>query len=413
LIQQSNKYLSKREKILVIIFAIGFVGIYFSKTILSFFPYILILYGLFSNGGISRLKSLTKRPEIISFLLIFIVYTLSGINSNNIPQWLGRLNTNLLYISIPLGIYLNGSFKKKTSDYILSTFVIINAMISFGLVLIYLGNIDNTNEVYLRGQTIYTPIMHVRYSFFVAMSIIISAYLTYNYSHTKKLKYIYGSITLFSLFFLHLLAVRTGLLSFYITFISVVFYYTFKHKKYLIGFGSIVSIVLLLISSYLFLPSVRNKVRYIKWDIETTLNNTAKYHTSDRIRILSIVNGLKLIKENPLVGTGIGDIEEEMNKKYKINYPDLPQNMRFEPINHLVFIASTMGMIGFILFYGLLLFPIFYLKDKHALLIPIYILTFASFIGENIIELMIGKSAFLIIVLLLICTTINKNKKTT
>lgn len=395
---------------MVIIFTLGFIGLYFSKTILSLFPFVLIILGFISNNGFSKFKAIIKRPEIISFFLIFLVYFFSGINSENTSQWIGRLNTNLLFISIPLGIYLNGPYTKKTSNYILSSFVFVNTFISIALVYIYIGNKDIVDKVYLQGQTIYTPIMHVRYSFFVAMSIIISIYLLYDNYHNKT-KYLYLLLTLFLIGFLHLLAVRTGLVAFYITFITIVFYYTFKLKKYFLGISSIALLIIFIISSYLFLPSVQNKVKYIKWDIQTTLNNTARYHTSDRIRILSIVNGLKLIKENPILGTGIGDIESEMSEKYKINYPDLPKEMRFEPINHAIFITASMGFLGFFAYYGLLLFPLFYIKKKHVLLIPIYILTISSFIGENIIELMIGKSAFLFIVALLISTKTKEKVK--
>ena len=54
----------KKENILLFLLTIAFIGLYFSKTVLSFFPYVMILYGLFQKDGIIRLKSIYKNKAI-------------------------------------------------------------------------------------------------------------------------------------------------------------------------------------------------------------------------------------------------------------------------------------------------------------------------------------------------------------
>ena len=357
--------------------------------------------GIFQRGY-QRLNGFVRTPAILSLSLIFFVYLFSGINSSNVGMWIGRLNTNLIFIVIPLGIYLLGPYKRSFIDKALGIFTLVNIIISIYLLTDYFYHFEEVNSSYLKGQTIHTPIIHVRYSYFVALSIVFSVYLFIK-ENIRVRKYIYGFEAIFLILFIHIMAVRTGILSLYLSVVLIALYYAFVYRKYLIAFSSISVLIVLIVLSYNFLPSVKNKINYVKWDIKTTLDGSAKYHTSDRIRIYSIINGLKIVKDSPLLGSGIGDIEEDMDKKYNLNYKDLPKEMRFQPINQFVFTLSSMGIIGFVLFYGLLLFPLFYLKERYALLPVFYVLTFLTFLGETTIELMVGKTAFLVLLSLFIC----------
>lgn len=376
------------------------MGIYFSKTILSIFPYVLLLTGFFNGDIKKRLKKFFTTPYMIALPSILLLYILSGINSSDTSLWLGRVNTNLIYLIIPLAVYLNGPYPEKFIDKVLAVFVILNTVINAWLLVNYIVDYQDTNSKYLQGQTIATPVIHVRYSYFVAISVIFAVYL-----YLKKFKfkyrfepYLYGFSALFSLIFLHILAVRTGLVALYITAVFWAIFYSIKKKKPKPAIIIITAIISLGTFSYFFVPSFQNKIKYVAWDIKSTLDNSSKHHTSDRIRIYSIINGIKLWKESPVLGTGIGDIEKKMDEKYQINYPSLPRNMRFTPINQFVFILASMGTVGFVLFFGLLLYPLFALKQKHELLVIFYVLTFATFLGETTIELMIGKTTFLTLV---------------
>lgn len=397
-----DKKLDKKTILLLCVLGISFLGLYYSKTVLSFVPYLVLLMGLYQKKSRDRVKLFFKSPAILSLSLILFVYLLSGINSSDTSMWLGRVNTNLIFFVIPFAIFLNGPYDRKFVNIVLEIFVSINFIISVLLLFSYFFNYDEVNSSYLKGQTIHTPIIHVRYSYFVALSILFSAYL-FMKSKIKLKRYAFGTMALFLMVFIHVMAVRTGILSLYLSTVFLAFYNAIVYKKYKLAIAVLGIILGIMVMSYLFLPSVKNKIKYVKWDIETTLNGTAKYHTSDRIRITSIINGFKILKDSPLLGSGIGDIEKEMNKKYELNYKDLPKEMRFQPVNQFVFTLSSMGILGFVLYYLLLLFPVFYTKNRHELLIPVYVLTLLTFVGETTIELMIGKTAFLTLLAILIC----------
>lgn len=413
-IKPKLNFLHQPNNRIVFLFLIAtyFIGLYYSKVVLSVFPYLILLYGLAMPKVKSRLISFGSNKGFISISLILLIYLISGINSTDILQWIQRVNTNLLYLIIPLGIYLNKEIIHEIIDEVLVLFVLANLVISTYLFGDYMMHQEIINTSYLSGKTLSTPIIHVRYSYFVAMSILFSSYLYLtDYQYKRFLnKYVFAVIGLLLLVFIHVLAVRTGIISIYITVMVMALYYILKHRKYTIGVTAIVLIIVIAGLSYTYLPSIKNKINYISWDITSTIDHTATHHTSDRIRINSIINGIKIFREHPFFGVGIGDLEAEMNTKYNANYPDLPLNLRFNPINQFVFILAAMGGMGFLLFFGLLITPLFLSGPKHLLLLPFYILSFSTFIGETTIELFIGKSAFLFILAVLL-TPRNKNIK--
>ena len=392
----------KKERILLFLFTLAFIGLYFSKTVLSFFPYVLILYGLYQKNGYDRLKSIYKNKAITSIIAVFFIYILSGINSQNISMWFGRLNTNLIYIAIPLGVYLSGPYKKDFINKLLIIFLVLNILIDIYLLIDYSIHFDQINDSYLRGKSLRTPIPHIIYSFFVVISIMISTYFSF-VNKSFKNRYLFIIATVFLIIFVFILAVRTGILALFITSIVLLIYYGIKTRSFKLSLLVVSLFIILGYLSYLFFPSFKNKIKYSYYDIKSTLTDSAKYHTSDRVRIVSIKAGLSILKEHPLFGSGIGDIEDELDKIYNKIYPDLPKHLRTQPGSQYIFTLASMGIIGFLLLYGLLLVPVFVRKKKHILLIPFYILTFTSCIGETTIEFMVGKTAFLIFTTLFIC----------
>lgn len=374
------------------------IGLYWSKTVLSIVPYAMLIIGLLRTGASKKTTFFFQDISFISLFLIFFVYVLSGINSENSPVWINRLNTNLLYLSFPLALYLNGPYSKRFFHNLLAIFILINFILCLYLFYNYLINFEYFNELYLSGQTIKTPIFHIRFSHFMLLSLIFSYYLYLKKYEINKvnLKYILLVITIFMSIGLHILAVRSGILGFYMVIITLGVLEVKKSKKYNTFTSASLIIVYILTLTIHYIPSFSNKIEYTKKDIINSLNSESRENTSDRIRIASIKNGLEIWKSSPFLGCGIGDLENEMNKKYDQNYPTLPQELRFEPDNQYIFTFTSMGLVGFALFFILLFIPLVRNFKFSKLIFPFYIVTLTFFLGEPTIELLVGKSVFLL-----------------
>ncbi|MEZ5006961.1 MAG: O-antigen ligase family protein [Chitinophagales bacterium] len=394
------------RKVLLFLFLLICIGLYYSIFLLSVVPYLLLLLGLSNKDVRKKLRSFISHPKYYGLSLILLIYVLSGINSENTSNWLGRVNSNLIFLVIPLAFHLIGPLKKKYVNAFLAIYVVVNLVISIKLLVGYLLNFEEINDGYLRGKTIVTPIIHIWYSHLVAIAVLFSIYLTATkfYFVSKWERYLYGFAALFLMVFIHVLAVRTGLLALYLTLILSGCYYIFRTKKYKLGLAGFAALVLIFAVAYTSFPSFKNKMSYVKWDISTALDEHGAYHNSDRIRIYSILNGWILAKEHPFFGVGVGDIEEATDKKFEVTYPDLPMDLRYSPINQVVFSLACFGFLGMFAFYTFLCIPLFYFWRRHPLVIPFYMLTFSTFIGEQSIELIVGKTTFLMVVSVLVQT---------
>jgi O-antigen ligase len=104
-----------------------------------------------------------------------------------------------------------------------------------------------------------------------------------------------------------------------------------------------------------------------------------------------------LLKEHPITGTGIGDIDTEMHRMYAAKTPDFPVENRYPPISQYIYSLTAFGILGAGLFFCFLLYPLFKSPFNYALL-AIYTTTLFASIGETTIELQLGKTAFLMLV---------------
>ena len=81
----------------------------------------------------------------------------------------------------------------------------------------------------------------------------------------------------------------------------------------------------------------------------STEQSSSFHHLSDQRRIVSYKTGLQIFKENPIIGTGIGDMRNEMNKKYLdeygVEYNALPHNQ------FLSYMVGT-GICGLLVFFN-------------------------------------------------------------
>lgn len=261
-------------------------------------------------------------------------------------------------------------------------------------------NADIYNEIYKTGKTMPTPILHIRYSLFLSFACLLGiVQLMENRLSTKKWKYLLGFLVLFLFIFIHILAVRSGLLALYFGFfISLLL----VGRKYITGLqivGLSFSLILLLVMATATIPSLKNKWQYTRHDIRTFMDGTGHYLYSDNLRLISIKNGLEILEANPMIGTGIGDIEAETIKMYNAYYPEIPPELQAMPINQIVFTLVAFGWVGGILFYIFFFYPLAYARHwRDPKIIVLYAATFASFFGHATIELQLGKAMFLVLI---------------
>lgn len=384
------------ETFLYLVFTMFFIGLYYSRAMVSMFDVGIFGIGLYAVIGRSDWRERIWNPYTQPFILIFVLYALSALTSSDLASGLHRIKMNNYYVLIPIGISCLQPMRKEFLMRLLLLFVSISLASALLVSINYLMNFEASNLAYKYGKTMETPILHIRYSYFICLAAIISLGL----SLENGLSHVWKRFTLVAFLllavFLHVLAVRTGLLALYMALGALILWRGqryFTRSQLAIG---IIGGVITMIAAIRFIPTLAMKWQYSMHDLKMFFEDTSHHGYSDNLRIISIKNGIEIVKEHPFFGAGIGDIDNAVRTLYAQRFSDFPLELQTAPINQYVFTLAAFGIIGFVIFYGLLLSP-YRMKNtrKNTLLVLMYVVVFASFLGDLSIELQLGKSAFL------------------
>jgi O-antigen ligase len=241
-------------------------------------------------------------------------------------------------------------------------------------------------EAYKQAKVLPTLALgdHIRMSWLTVLSIwgcIYTLRITSNY-HFKWLILVYSII---AIAYLHLLSVKTGLLLLYSSFLIFGFYFFIKND-----FKKAVLIVLFIIISpilaYKVMPSLQNRVAYIRWDIKEYLAGNRQKGLSDGSRIASLKAGIDLFRDNFLMGIGHANLKHATWNWYKKNDPQLVEEDYIMPSSQFLIVGASCGLIGLLIFVGHLLIPLFITKFKFDIFTSIYLPSIATFLYETHLE---------------------------
>jgi O-antigen ligase len=262
----------------------------------------------------------------------------------------------------------------------------------------YALHFDQITETLNHGKSVPTPSNHIRFSLFVAFAALSGVYILGQQVFAATVRGLLISSTFILILGLHLLAVRSGLLLFYvgIMYLAVAVWYRRIPRRWLVPV--VVLAMLLPVAAYKLLPSLENRINYMVYDLQNYFDgNVGSFSDGDRLR--SMVVGWELFKKYPWTGCGVGDIEPAAKAMYTEVY-EPGTNVRL-PHNQLLFFLSTTGWLGTLLTLPAFLLAYFRPKDDDNILLHLHGIVFlVSCLFEATIEGTNGISFHLLFVLL-------------
>jgi O-antigen ligase len=388
---------SKIEKLKLLLGCLFMIMLIFSKYATSsciILFIILAFYNVFYQEGRLNLEkgkaqifSIFRHPAFWAITLIFWVTVLGYFNSENISAWLTRVRIRLPFIALPVVFFLLPW--KKEEKYLLVLFSLFLIFVSStGVIINYLLNFEVLNLSLQRGQALPVPMKdHIRYAQLQSFILLSGVYWIINHpekGYLKKLVYILVALIFI---YLHIIAVRSGLLIAYaglITFLIV----NLRQLK----FNKIIIILILIFSipfiAYKTIPSFQSRMDYAFWEINEYRAGSTK-NNSDSGRWISYKIGWEYFIQNPVFGIGPGDLEDQLNKTYPLKYPQ--EKVRKIPHNQFLHTMAVSGIVGLLLFlsaFGVIIY--WAIKTKNQILIVMIIATFSSFMVESPLEIARG-----------------------
>lgn len=400
-----------REQIAFFGLFVIIVSLMVSKFVLTIGMIILIVNALWNKNLKNDFSNFLLRKDLLILTSLFFICLLSSIFSSDYNYFVERMRTKLPFLFLPFAFSVLKPFSEKKFYSLLAFFLLVLTISSFGVAVNYFLHFNQVTESYKSAQVMPTPIGHIHFSLMTAFAIIIGIFL---FSKNFYLKFrgertLILIATLFLFIFIHILAVRIGLLALYCGLFGMAMWYIFYENKYLPGVLFSILIVLSPFLAYESIPTFKNKIDYARYDLAMYSKEGANPgEFSDGGRIYSYKLGWLIAKKNLLWGVGYCDIENEMNDSYEKYYPEIEKKLL--PHNQFLLFFSSMGIIGLFWMVLVFLFPIFYKKNyKNILLLGFILIMSVAFSVESYIEVQIG-TAFYLVFLLLILQQIHFSK---
>ena len=253
---------------------------------------------------------------------------------------------------LPLGLVLfNDTVWKNKFAYSLMTFVVI---VSLFCMLFYLL------ELNIRGQEPGVLIRnHATQGMIFSVTLFLMGVFLLFKKHILSIRrlWILGVMLMILGVLVYMTPGRSG----YLAFMVVTVYFgnlLFREKHY-----KILTLVFLLSSTFLLTsPLVRDRIELGVKEMQHV--DTSNIESSSMgLRMTVWKNTIELIKDRPLLGFGTGGFEEAYSKKIK-DSPEWEKHLMHDPHNQFLKIWAEMGMLGLMVFLGMLASSLFQKSSK-------------------------------------------------
>jgi O-antigen ligase len=377
------------------------VGLLTSRALLSSGT-ILFIANSIINPSVKKYWNQFRNDRVsVALTFIFFIYLFSGIYCTDAQEWLFRIRTKLPFLLLPFSFYSLYPLKKIELQrylYFFFFFMLGAAIINF---FNYLQHYSYYNSIYSYGNVIPTPINHLRFSSLISFDIFIGVYLfSEKFFLFQKWERIFIFIgVLFLLAFLHIMAVRSGLLGFYLC-ILYFFIKSILERKWRTVFICLACFFLLPLISYYSMPTIKSKVNYTRYDINSFANNASSLTgLSDASRLLSYEKSIELIKQHPWIGISAGNVIPTFRTLYS-DHPEVAGENR-QPLNEFLFICVATGIIGLLIFSYAIIQPLWFHRRTMGFLFASFnIIILSSFLSDITVEEQWGICIYLLFTLL-------------
>lgn len=258
---------------------------------------------------------------------------------------------------------------------------------------------NDSLSVYLGQQSIYT-------SLFVNISIYILAWYYFFGQLPARLRTLAGLAIPFLIAISYLLASRNMMLMLYASIVLFLAYYIVQRRKYLEGLTLLLALLMGVFLVYKFFPKTLNRFRELTITEYNYQNNQGEAHYAGTLtaeqwnganfRLAAWPCGWQLFKEHPILGTGLGDKRDELNRVYREKGFQFAIDTRKNIHNNYLDILYSTGIVGLLLFlsgYCLLPFISFW-RQRNWLAVLIHGTLLLAMITEVYFDRSIGTLSF-------------------
>ena len=348
-----------------------------------FTSFLLALFGITVIYGIIK-KELVFTFHLLPSLLVllYILYLVYAIPTNHLPIALDFLEYKLSLLAFPFVLAFEPKFRVNWKYVFYSFLIAVLLLVIYDLAQasIHYAKTGVLNSFY---SSALSPTHHPTYlTAFLSLAIMISLRFAKSVDSLKLKMILWGMIGLLVL--LHVpLASLSGMLFLVLFFSGVFIYLLVKKRKW-------VSLLIMVISSFALVFSVLKVQPSLNTNINNTIFLVNEYTDSPKkfiqtrpfpmqgneARLVVWKVAFDIFMEHPM-GVGLGNLEEMMHQRLVELGLNQQAALNYNPHNQYLQIAAEIGIIGLLLFLGILLYGIVWAISSKNWLLLLVILSLA------------------------------------
>lgn len=397
----------KRNDIIFLLFVLMLSSLFFSRAVLSLSLILFIIFSVAHTALKKQLHTFFHTPVLWGMSLLFFIPFISGSWSADQQQWQQIVRIKLPLVVLPFAFAAPFVISKKQGEWLSILFIGLVMAGTCWSLFHYFSDMKAVHEGYLRAKTIVTPLENdrVRFSWLVSIAFLLAGWLGWQqFEKRKKPAFVFFILAAWFGIYLHILAVRTGLFSFYailLVFVMVAVLQQISWKKSRWHHLVIIMLLVLLLpfAAYYTLPTFHNRVRYIRYDYGYFQQAHYLPGGNDATRVISIKAGWQIMLNHPVAGVGFGDIKKEANKWYTTHYPEMREEDKIVPGSEWMVYGAGAGIPGVIIFSLALLLPFFAVVRHKICWVLLHLTAAGSFIVDIGLEVQFGVFVYAFLVL--------------
>ncbi|GAA4377239.1 hypothetical protein GCM10023186_11990 [Hymenobacter koreensis] len=362
------------------------------RTLSSIGIALITLIGLIYLVLNRRAEQLDKLPPYAAVTLLFALQLVSGINTDadNMKEFWRGVVLQLPFLLLPIAFVILPAPSARLRGILYTFFVLITAASAVGSTVYYLFHAEEVHELYKHSKLMPTVPDHVNFSILVALATATGVQLLEcEQLAANTRKWLIGCVV-FLVFFQYLLAVRSGLLAFYV--FSMMYGARLLWRRQILKAALLGCFLLLMpIVSYVCLPTFYNKYHNTREDAGQLGQSQEANRYSLVGRVYSYQAAWAIAKENPVWGVGKADVHREMSAQYQALFPQITSNNYNRPHNQYLEQLVSYGAVGLMVFLLGFYYPLWWARRRwHWLLLAYYSVITVSFMVNPMLESQIG-----------------------
>ena len=313
---------------------------------------IICFLWLFSGDYKSKFNHIIRSKLMIASIVFYFLHIVGMLWTEDI-NWGFHILHKMWYFLLFFPILYN-IVKRENFQYCISAFLLAMAITELISYLIWFEIISP-----IKHSSVLNPIpfmSHISYNPILTFAIYLVLYQIFLNKNLSNFKFsIYSFFAIIMIINMFITGGRAGQVMFF-AMLSILIFQFFDGKKIKSLIAISIIIPLVFFTSYQTSNLFKHRVDLAVNDIMTY---SEKPNTSVGLRITFALNSWEVIKENPIIGIGTGDLPTEYKKINSVRTPEIVSSTN--PHNMYILVLMQLGLVGLIS-----MLAIFYLQIKHS-----------------------------------------------